>query len=256
MLCPLLILFEMPIKEVLVESLQHPKVVDLLHAHNKMHLQIYFRFQVPLQIVSRQHRHLVNNKSGFIVLMKARSLNVVDNQHFRNMPMQLRSQLRETDIPHRDTLRARILESVNLYWTQISQEMQNAEGAVSITDDIWTDIEKRSFLAITGHWIMGKMVKTSMEKKRSWSCAQRLLEAFVSVMEKLGLLNKIGWITSDNASNNDTFMTSLAQSLHACNPGFVWDPHECQIRCFAHIVNLACKALLAELEEMGNQAMS
>ncbi|KAF5373365.1 hypothetical protein D9757_009741 [Collybiopsis confluens] len=240
---------------------------------------------IPFSTASQTLPHGPFSKDAFIdslmiwIVADDQSLNVVDNQHFRNMLMQLRSQLRETDIPHRDTLRARILESVNLYWTQISQEMQNAEGAVSITDDIWTDIEKRSFLAITGHWIMGKMVKTSMGEKKELVMRSALIgfvclpgshtghhiaEAFVSVMEKLGLLNKrinlrnwqIGWITSDNASNNDTFMTSLAQSLHACNPGFVWDPHERRIRCFAHIVNLACKALLAELEEMGNQAMS
>ncbi|KAF5347876.1 hypothetical protein D9757_013414 [Collybiopsis confluens] len=231
---------------------------------------------VPFTSTSQSLPHGPFSKEAFVdslmiwIVADDQSLNVVESWHFRNMLLQLRSQLKESDIPHRHTLRTRILESVDEYWNEIAKEMQSAEGTVSITDDIWTDLEKRAFLAITGHWISAKIIKTSTGEKKELTMHSALIgfvrlpgshtghhisEAFVSVMNRLGLLNKIGWITSDNASNNDTFMACLSQSLRAHRPDFIWDPRERRIRCFAHIVNLACKALLAELEGMGHQAL-
>ncbi|KIJ97935.1 hypothetical protein K443DRAFT_123883 [Laccaria amethystina LaAM-08-1] len=49
----------------------------------------------------------------------------------------------------------------------------------------------------------------------------------------------------DNATNNNTLMASLEHELRAW--GIVFDRVENRIRCFPHVVNLACKAVLAAL---------
>jgi hypothetical protein len=75
------------------------------------------------------------------------------------------------------------------------------------------------------------------------------------------MLLKIGWITLDNASNNDTFLYHLEKLLKERNISF--DAIRRRIRsvrislslrtfiifyrCFPHIVNLACKAVLSAM---------
>ena len=49
-------------------------------------------------------------------------------------------------------------------------------------------------------------------------------------------LLKVGHITLDTVSNNDTMMKALETMLAACDISF--DAYDCQIMCFAHIINL------------------
>jgi hypothetical protein len=53
-------------------------------------------------------------------------------------------------------------------------------------------------------------------------------------------------ITTDNASNNSTFMTSL--SIWAAENVVNFNKTEQQIRCFAHSINLSIKEALSCLD--------
>ena len=78
------------------------------------------------------------------------------------------------------------------------------------------------------------------------------------------MLLEIGWITVDNASNNDTFLYHLERLLKERNIYFdaalrhIRSVHIiislCMFiilcRCFPHIVNLACKAVLSAITNM------
>jgi hypothetical protein len=78
------------------------------------------------------------------------------------------------------------------------------------------------------------------------------------------MLSKIGWITLDNASNNDTFLYHLERLLKERNIYFdavlrhIRSVHIIislrmfiiLCRCFPHIVNLACKAILSTITNM------
>src|SRR5687768_2088471 len=60
-------------------------------------------------------------------------------------------------------------------------------------------------------------------------------------MERFGISkDKIGCVTVDNASNNDTFLSKLI------NNGVIRDK-ECHICCMAHVLNLVCQDMLALL---------
>jgi hypothetical protein len=55
------------------------------------------------------------------------------------------------------------------------------------------------------------------------------------------VLFKIGWFTSDNASNNDTAMKEVARQLNANKEedDTQWDPVEGRVRCMEHAIHLA-----------------
>ncbi|KAJ3560535.1 hypothetical protein NP233_g10775 [Leucocoprinus birnbaumii] len=93
---------------------------------------------------------------------------------------------------------------------------------------LWTNPIFVPFMAATMHWIQ------SIEKKTACSIqyelklcpdlvgfyhvpqhhtGAHLSSVFIHIIKCLGITN-IGWITLDNASNNDTLMDSLKQQLH------------------------------------------
>jgi hypothetical protein len=68
---------------------------------------------------------------------------------------------------------------------------------------------------------------------------ENIAESVQSILEAFELCpDKIGYITLDNASNNDTAMERLAESLQWTCPTLR------RIRCFGHVVHLVAKALL------------
>lgn len=59
---------------------------------------------------------------------------------------------------------------------------------------------------------------------------------FFQTLEKFGLLNKVGGITVDNASVNETFFDELAELM--ADQGIEFDRIFSRYRCLAHILNL------------------
>jgi hypothetical protein len=59
----------------------------------------------------------------------------------------------------------------------------------------------------------------------------------------------------DNASNNDAFVENFANLLKK-EEGIEYWTEEYQIRCFAHVLNLAVKCALSHLDELISQVSS
>lgn len=126
-----------------------------------------------------------------------------------------------------------------LYWhSNDPNAPQSALGAVSFTADIWSDDNLRPFLAITAHWIQrlpgGLLVLradlVAFSYIPSSHSGPNIAKAALAALERADLLNQvhlntllnscslnlfvqIGWWTLDNASNNNTFMSTLAKML-------------------------------------------
>ncbi|KEP46424.1 hypothetical protein V565_199570, partial [Rhizoctonia solani 123E] len=72
-----------------------------------------------------------------------------------------------------------------------------------------------------------------------------LAETFFEVMEDFGITHKLGWITMDNATNNDSMMVQLEEYM--VTQGMDFDRHGNRLRCFPHVVNLAVQDILNAL---------
>ncbi|KAJ7433151.1 hypothetical protein FB451DRAFT_1064717, partial [Mycena latifolia] len=90
------------------------------------------------------------------------SINVVENKQLRAIFLMLRSELRDQDIPHRTTIRKRIIE----VWDEHLNTLERELGV-----------------------------------------------SFLHIIDRIRIAHKLGWITLDNASNNDTFMACLEREL-------------------------------------------
>ncbi|KIJ93508.1 hypothetical protein K443DRAFT_111958 [Laccaria amethystina LaAM-08-1] len=87
---------------------------------------------------------------------------------------------------------------------------------------------------------------------------EHLAEVFLHVLERIKITSKSrtdpNRVTLDNASNNNTFMIMLAAELRALHIPF--NAVKCRIHCFPHIVNIACKAVLASIMEHSNGSLT
>lgn len=68
-----------------------------------------------------------------------------------------------------------------------------------------------------------------------------MAEKVAEVLTEYGLIDSLLGMAMDNASNNDTLLTTLPDLL----PSTAAVGSEYQIRCFGHILNLICKAFLS-----------
>ena len=84
---------------------------------------------------------------------------------------------------------------------------------VAFTLDGWTSPFQASFLAVTAHWIDDnweqKDVTLGFEHLKGSHTGEALMQAFIKVVERFNLQQKIISITSDNGSNVLKLTTDL-----------------------------------------------
>ncbi|OBZ71068.1 hypothetical protein A0H81_08990 [Grifola frondosa] len=197
------------------------------------------------------------------IIADDQSLNVVESPQLRAIFLLLREDLQDSDIPRRSTIWNRIAEVVNDYLIDLSNDMKNSVGKISFTSDMWSDPNLTPFMAVTAHWIKAKTEETPVGPRKVLELradligflrvpgrhdGQHLAQAFLFTLDRLEITPQIGWITLDNASNNDKLMEVLEHELRRCRIPF--DCTKRWIRCFPHIVNLACKVFLTGITNM------
>jgi len=71
---------------------------------------------------------------------------------------------------------------------------------------------------------------------------RNIAQSFLRVLDKYKIDTKVGYVTTDNASNNDTALVELGAMLQERNIHF--DLITSRVRCFGHIINLVVKGFL------------
>ncbi|KAF7333764.1 HAT family dimerization domain-containing protein [Mycena venus] len=188
------------------------------------------------------------------------SISVIENKQLRKIFLMLRSELKDYDIPHRTKIRERVMEVWEEHLKTLETEMGNAIGKISATMDLWTDLQKIPYMVVTAHWLEAKLITTPSGPQYTLALrtdligfmrvpghhtGEHLATAFLHIIDRIRIDRKLGWVMLDNASKNDTFMIFLEREL--TRRGISFRRSERRIRCFPHIVNLACKAVLSAI---------
>ncbi|THH15387.1 hypothetical protein EUX98_g9474 [Antrodiella citrinella] len=184
------------------------------------------------------------------------SINVVEAPRFRKLLLFLGSdRISDKDIPHRDKVTSTILKEYHLERLNMIEEMKNTLGRVSLTTDLWSDPNRDSYMGVTAHYMV-RDAKTHRITYRDVLLAFRyvggshtgenLEKEFFKIIEEYGIEKKIGQVTMDNASNNNTLMEALERELLKRGIPFHRDGN--RVRCFPHIINITVQAILEELK--------
>ena len=118
--------------------------------------------------------------------------------------------------------------------------------------DAWTASNKIPFLAIAAHWITAEFELHStligFERLRGSHTAANLAAVTLKVLAMYGIRDHINCITSDNASVNDGLFDNLEDEITS------WCKEDGQIRCLAHVLNLAAQTVMKTLKSEAVEA--
>lgn len=124
--------------------------------------------------------------------------------------------------------------------------LQNNPGKISFILDCWTSSTQKPFQGVIASWINQnwKLCHTPVDLTllQGSHTGHNLAASFSGVLEKCGLWKQLLAITSDNASNMDTFFKEFQK--RAKNNLIDFDSNQFRVRCMAHIINLSCQAVV------------
>jgi hypothetical protein len=168
-----------------------------------------------------------------LIVTKDEALQLVDKPAFRNLLRYVRPGLTERDIPHRtkltETIKARALAIVDV----IREHLAKVDSKVSMMFNSWTLIigdiwnlddkplqwelhhEQLSFEHIEGDHSgknIARMLITSID---TYDVRAKVRSGLYYLMVKLMVcFVQVGWMTSDNASNNNMAMKEVAREIN------------------------------------------
>ncbi|CAE6420407.1 unnamed protein product [Rhizoctonia solani] len=164
------------------------------------------------------------------------SFNMVSHRGFRRFVNYIgQGKVAAKDLPDWHTIAAKAAALSEEAKERIKKEIKHARGRVSCTTDLWTDDSQRAFMCQVNRLIAFRVIEGT-------HAGAHLAEMFFEVMEEFGIL---GWITMDNATNNDSLMGQLEEYM--VTQGMDFDRHGNRLRCFPHVVNLAVQDILNTL---------
>jgi hypothetical protein len=147
-------------------------------------------------------------------------------------------------------------------------EKQIASGGfVSLTLDIWSSCVRQDFMGITVHFLDKTLRFESglldFIPLTQGHTGREQCGVLVEVLTEYNLLHRVLSVTTDNASCNDTLIrsftayqrnTTATPLSNGENPVLPvnFTPENGHVRCMAHILNLACQAILKSLHSEGS----
>jgi hypothetical protein len=143
---------------------------------------------------------------------------------------------------------------------KLELELQNhlaTGGRLSLTTDAWTANNGSNYATITVHWINSEWIQQSkildvIHLQEPIHSGEYLAEQLLIVTNDFKITHGVFTITRDNASNN-TAMLNQYEIRASKNPVTVNQPwsftvKEGDVRCIAHVINLAVQAALATMK--------
>ncbi|CAG7734029.1 unnamed protein product, partial [Allacma fusca] len=175
---------------------------------------------------------------------------IVEDESFREYTkFCLGLNVKKIDIPGRTTLKASIDERYLQARQNLKEELKRVQSKVSLIIDGWTSKTQHSFLGIIIQWITDdwELVRIPLDLHllQGDHSGKNIAQAVGRVVSEFEIWSKLLAITTDNASNMDTFFEEFARI--ADQNGVKYDPQHQRVRCLAHILNLATKAVLANV---------
>jgi hypothetical protein len=146
-----------------------------------------------------------------------------------------------------DTIRNHAIKYFNNSKEILIAAMNKARSRIHLSFDLWTSPNYKALLGIVGHWtaedLSLKTVLLAMREVQGMHTGNTIGTKIFEVIQEYHIVSLLGYSTTDNASNNDTALTTLAELIQEIY--FIeYDVASHRLRCLGHIVNLVVKELL------------
>ena len=147
-------------------------------------------------------------------------------------------------IPSAKTIRRRLQTTVQERHQSILRKLPD-HAKISIALDCWTSPFSQAFMAISGYFIdedwQYEEVLLGFEPLSGTHSGENLSAILLNVLIQHHIQDRVLAITTDNASNNNTLVSSLQQSLSDTTTVI-------RVPCLAHVIQLSLKELLGQMK--------
>ena len=125
--------------------------------------------------------------------------------------------------------------------SKVLDELSRSHGQIHVSFDMWTSKSQRCLCGIVVHFVdsegrMRSFLLSLPEVLKSYSGAN-IAGCVLAIVKEYQIQERIGYFVTDNATNNDSAIQSIAASL-----GF--SAKYRRLRCVGHILNLVAQSIL------------
>lgn len=204
---------------------QHPEQYDLLQKPRKYSPKKTVKIRGLKSIVRRDD--LIDQLMLWIIRTN-QPFTVVDDPIFQNIlegyARRLTGSSADKSFPCNKFFRTKLIATYQEFEDSKMTILRKVDSKISITTDIWTSPNAKSFIGFTSHWIdstftMKKLLLAFVPIPERHTAAN-IYTKFCEVVAKYELSNKIATITLDNAKTNNRFIDSLGDTKES-GPSFL-----------------------------------
>lgn len=171
---------------------------------------------------------------------------LTENEYFKDLIEYTSGKNDECRLFSAKTTKGLITDLHSEYKSNSKAALQNNKGKISFVIDCWTSSNQYPFQGVIARWINDEweLCSTVLDLTilHGTHEGKNLANAFWEVLKEYDLFGKVLSVTTDNASNMDTLFEELEKLFSEI--GIPFDSKNYRIRCFAHIMNLACQAMI------------
>lgn len=121
---------------------------------------------------------------------------------------------------------------------------------MSIALDCWTSPFRQAFMAVTGYFIDQdwnyREILLGFEPLHGTHSGINLSAVLLDLLQQHQIVDRVLAITTDNASNNNTLMSSIQESVQSLE--LAEKTTIIRVPCIAHVIQLSLKQLLGQMK--------
>jgi hypothetical protein len=177
----------------------------------------------------------------------------IDHPEFHDVIHYAQAAPKRPEIPSAKTMRSRLRDLV-IEQQRSTLKRLPPRAKLSLALDCWTSPFSQAFMAVTGYFVdvdwEYREVLLGFEPLSGKHSGVNLSEVLIKILEQHQITNRVMAITTDNASNNNTLISSVQdsiQSLESFNSSAV-----IRIPCMAHVIQLCLSELLGQIKATPN----
>lgn len=167
-------------------------------------------------------------------------LNMVGNDHFRDLIIRVAPSLLPYLISSGTTIRAWIGEVFNREKVGLKQRLKRARSRIYVSCDLWTSPSQLALLGIVLHYLDDSSdvvhVLGGLRRVRGTHSGENVAAVVISFIREMDFEAKLRYFIGDNASTNDTCWHAVLTEI-----GTLFGAAASRIRCLGHIINLIAK---------------
>lgn len=194
------------------------------------------------------------NKANFrdavarLVTSQSLAHNIVESKEFKSMCLTLNSQAAHVLIHSHTTIPRRIASNFQYQRTLVKDTLHRALSVIQLCTDSWTSglMNQREFQAINAQWVdeQGQIQRAllALPELTQGHAGEDVAPHIVATLKMYDIERKLGFITADNATANDTLCRAVERSM--CSQGIQWSAATQRLRCLGHIINIATQAFM------------